>query len=413
MENIFKFITEHIGSFTVIFTGIVAIIYTTREYFTKKQTRSEYLKSFEATVSQLASSNTETQLSAAILLRRFLNIELNWFYFKHKKYLFDETINVISSILRVLPTGIYQKTLGDGLAYATGHGLSMKDLQRTNLQNLYLGNKEHRIQCHKTDFYMADLSYALLENIDGEGIIFYYAILMNCNIKNCNFQNANFAGADLTNTFFKNVNLYGADFSKALNIPTEIQEKLVKGKCMFTEPITTKREERTKTIFFSMPGIMTKQEELITLSYKNLLKDLGYEIIYYGKDDYPRYGQLNNVKRSILASSGVIAFGFKQINIINGTYHPHTDLAEEFNNKWLSTPWSEIEVGMAIMRGIPVLLVHDKEINNGIFDTILSEYFVGEVSSDIEIKKIGSNPTFNSWIRKIELLLPKTEKYTT
>lgn len=103
-----------------------------------------------------------------------------------KPFLHDETINVISSLLRTLPIGIYQKTLGDGLAYAGGKGLSDMDMQKTNLQNLYLGNKQHRIQCYRTDFYMADLSYALLENIDGNEIIFYNSILMCTNIKNCN-----------------------------------------------------------------------------------------------------------------------------------------------------------------------------------------------------------------------------------
>ena len=49
----------------------------------------------------------------------------------------QETINVISSMLKIHPTGIYQKTLGDGLAYAGN--LNYADLQRTNMQDLYLG----------------------------------------------------------------------------------------------------------------------------------------------------------------------------------------------------------------------------------------------------------------------------------
>lgn len=33
-------------------------------------------------------------------------------------YLQTESINVIASMLKVLPTGVFQKTLADGLAYA-------------------------------------------------------------------------------------------------------------------------------------------------------------------------------------------------------------------------------------------------------------------------------------------------------
>ena len=395
-EGASNYLVENFGSIAVLFTAIAAIVYAVKDLLTKKQVKSEYLKSFEQTISQLASVNAETQLSAAILLRRFLNIKI-W----GNPFLHDEAINVISSLLRTLPTGIYQKTLGDGLAYARHNGLSAKDMQKTNLQNLYLGNKQYRLKCDKTDFYMADLSYALLENIDGDGIIFYNSILMSTNIKNCNFKNANFVGADLTNVYFKNVSLYGANFTNAINIPSDIKEKLIDGIYQDPAAVTTTKVEKSNTIFFSMPGIMTKEQELITKSYKDLLEKRGYEVIYYGKDDYPKYGQLNIVRKRILSSSGIIAFGFKQINITNGIYRPGTRNERTIENTWLSTPWSEIEVGMAIMRGIPILLIHDKEIISGIFDNVLSEYFVGEISSEFDVRKIGTNKTFESWIKKV------------
>lgn len=40
----------------------------------------------------------------------------------------------------MVPTGVFQKTLADGLAY--GHDLSKADLQKTNLQDAYIGSKE-------------------------------------------------------------------------------------------------------------------------------------------------------------------------------------------------------------------------------------------------------------------------------
>lgn len=395
-ESISNYLVENFGSIAILFTAIAAIVYAVKDLLTKKQTKSEYLKSFEQTISQLASVNAETQLSAAILLRRFLNIKI-W----GNSFLHDEAINVMSSLLRILPTGIYQKTLGDGLAYARYNGLSAKDMQKTNLQNLYLGNKQYRLKCDRTDFYMADLSYALMENIDGDGIIFYNSILMSANIKNCNFKNANFVGSDLTNVYFKNVCLYGADFTNAINIPSNIKDKLIDGIYRDSATVTTTRVEKSNTIFFSMPGIMTKEQELITKLYKELLEKRGYEVIYYGKDDYPKYGQLNTVRKRILSSSGIIAFGFKQINITNGIYRPGTRHEKTIENSWLSTPWSEIEVGMAIMRGIPILLIHDKEITSGIFDNVLSEYFVGEISSEFDVRKINTNKVFESWIKKV------------
>lgn len=134
------FILSNIEGITIIFALILTCLYVITESITHRKVKTELLNSFSTIVNQLASENTESQLSAAILLRRFLNYKLGF----RGKYLFSETINVISSLLRTLPTGIYQKTLGDGLAYAID--LSDQDLQRTNLQDLYLGNKKERIK---------------------------------------------------------------------------------------------------------------------------------------------------------------------------------------------------------------------------------------------------------------------------
>lgn len=395
MRNFGDFLLENLSGIAVVSTAIVAFTYVIIETITHKKEKTEILNSFSETVKQLASDNSESQLSAAILLRRFINVKLGF----RGKFLYDETINVISSLLRTLPTGIYQKTLGDGLAYAAD--LSEKDLQKTNLQDLYLGNKTCKIIMRKTDMYMSDLSYALLQNIDGNGIIFYNAILLCTVIKDCDFTNANFNGADLTNVKMKNVLLTGASFNNASGVPEIIKEKLEDGIFKGEQPITTSQKEDAKTIFFSMPGVMTKYDEVITKEYKRLLESKGYDVIYYIKDDYPKFGQFNKVKESINRSSGVIAFGFKQLNIVDGVLRPHTNNELNLSSKWLTTPWTDIEVGMALMTKLPILLVHDTDITDGVFDDNLNECFVGKISTEIDIRRIERNPVFENWINKV------------
>ena len=61
--------------------------------------RDEYQRSFDKVVTDLSSDNRTSQLTAAILLRRFFSInEMK----EEKTFLKDETINVISSLLRRL-----------------------------------------------------------------------------------------------------------------------------------------------------------------------------------------------------------------------------------------------------------------------------------------------------------------------
>lgn len=388
-------------AFLAIIGGISAIIYGILKFIRdirkeKAQERESYQKSFDNLVSQLTSQNVDVQLSAAILLRRyFRDIK------KDKgKSLHKETIGVISSILRILPSGVFQKTLGDSLAFATD--LSMSDLQKTNLQDVLLDNKNQEIQMNKADLFMSDLSFANLKGIKGHGIILYDAILSYARIRNCDFANANFRRADLTGVMFKDCILKGADFTDAINIPSFIKNNLDRdNKFKLNGKISAKHETKEKTIFFSMPGVLIKEDEIITKNYKEFLERSGYQVIYYQCNDYPHFGQLTKVKEAIYHSRGMIAFGFKQIYISEGKYRPSTTEESLWKDKWLSTPWNEIEVGMGLAIGMPILLVHDPIISDGVFDSGLSECFVSRISSTEDSRRLEYNKSFQNWFSKL------------
>lgn len=253
---------------------------------------------------------------------------------------------------------------------------------------------------NNTDLYLSDLSYALIENVVGTNAIFYRAVLMGAKIKNSDFSNGNFKDADLTNTIFYNVTLKNADFSGANNIPKEIEEKLVDGKYPYAESCTT-QSKSSKTIFFSMPGQMKKEDEILTNDFRRLLEQRGFEVIYYTRDLYPQFGQFNRVRESISRSFGMVAFGLKQINVERAIYRPESTETEIWEIKWLSTPWSEIEIGMGLMAGLPILLVCAPEINSGSFDRALSECFVSRISLEDDCRKIEQNRHFEEWLSKI------------
>ena len=166
--------------------------------------------------------------------------------------------------------------------------------------------------------------------------------------------------------------------------------------------ITTIAQKRKKQVFFSMPGNLSKQEETITKEYKRILEAHGCSVVYYQKDDYPEYGQFTKVRESLLKSSAVIAFGFHQTRINDGILLPGTPKELHINDKWLNTPWNEIEVGMALMQGLPVLLVKDDGIDSGIFDKNLSECFVATIPVDFDCRDIETNQDFINWCNQIQ-----------
>ena len=97
----------------------------------------------------------------------------------------------------------------------------------------------------------------------------------------------------------------------------------------------------------------------------------------------------------------MIAFGFKQIEISDGKYRPGTKEVENWKNKWLSTPWNDIEVGIGLSVGMPILLVHDPSINEGVFDDGLSECFVGRILSTEDSRRLEYNKAFQLWYCKL------------
>ena len=151
-----------------------------------------------------------------------------------------------------------------------------------------------------------------------------------------------------------------------------------------------------------MPGILRREEELIVKEYQRFLAERGYEVLCYYRDKYPKYGQLNKVRLGVIESVGMIAFGFKQINIIEGKYRPNTNEERDISSQWLTTPWTDIEVGMAVMHGIPVLLVHDRNISEGVFDSNINECFLGKIGADTDMRNIESNIIFEKWMKKLD-----------
>ena len=404
----------------VVLSGVILYVIT-KLVRTSNQKRQDTQEQFNMVVDQLSKDNETSQLSAAIILRRFFDTVIDKDRFR------KETINEISAMLKIHPTGIFQKTLGDGLAYAGN--LNYADLMRTNMQDLYLGKKNEKddelekqglkpesdnddswkITMDFTDMFRANLSYALVENVIGYGTVFNSAILNHTNIKNCKFWKADFKYADLTNVYFENVILEGSDFKGAKGVPEELSGHLewiskgtkdeayvYKDANPLTIDKTKKRGGGHKTVFFSMPGTLTASEEALTLYFKEILKKKEMEVIYYKRDHYPKDSQLTKVKESIMHSDAMIAFGLKQIEIKSGRLNPKKDEIEK--EVWLPTPWNEIEVGMGVMANLPILLVRDDKIEIGVFDKVISEYKIKSLSTATPLENIETNDEFNKWL---------------
>jgi uncharacterized protein YjbI with pentapeptide repeats len=397
------------------------------------------IRSFENLVAQLTSENKTKQLAAAVLLRNYFEKDVSTTISNTKhntrnnnndkkriahskttnqkqtskttnqeKITKDQAINVITALLRVLPTGVFQKTLADGLAFAKD--LSNCDLQKTNLQDAFLDNKDGTLFMEHTDLFLADLSYANLTGINAKGIILYRANLFHASIKNCDFTEANFRNADFAGVKFTDCIFDGADFTGAINLPEELRKIIDENKGYFptikpendNNTFSFQHKSKGKAIFFSIPGVLKNDELVITKEYKELMEKKGYNVIYYVPDKYPGFGQFDKVKEDISASTAMIVFGFKQVHVEKGTCRPNTEDERSFDGKWFPTSWNDIECGMGLMKGLPILQIVDPDIDNGVFDQKLSECFVLRLSTNENVREIEHNSVFREWLSRFE-----------
>lgn len=374
----------------IIFTTLSALIIFVWKYLKSNIQREKLANisdSFYKTVLGLSSNKMSEKIASAVLLRRFFdeNTEFGLGNTPFKK----DSINVIAGLLRYESTSDFQKLLGDGLAYAPS--LENADLQKTNLQNVFLSHKNKIIDISGADFYGADLSKASLSNTKAIGCVFFEARLNGTVFKKTNLTNANFGSSDLTNVNFKEAVLDGADFSNAINIPDEVIKHLDEnGKFCIEKQSQAYEKKMEKKVFLCVAGILNPKQ----LSQYNLvinmlqIKGVSYSILE--RTSYQYFGVTGEINKRVRDSMGTIVFGFSDIQIKNGIYRKDTIEEKDILDKFHISPWVHTEIGVVLGNSKPLLIMHESCIDIGLLEEIISEVSLEKIdldkSKEIEIK---------------------------
>lgn len=377
-------------------------------YRTRRDKMALVSESFAKVVEALASEVEVERLAGAILLRRFFD-RRSEFGVGRTPYA-KEAVAVIASMLRTQPTGNLQKLLADGLAYAPT--LVRADLQRTNLQKAYLGarmlnpRQKQVVDLSYADFYRADLSGASLKEAQAEAAVFYQARLNGTVLKGARLRNANFYEADLQGAVFDGADLRGATFAGARNVPPAVARHLDDRQTYHVLPRSGRwgrwlrwlswRTWRSRwsarnadaaakpphdggkaeppRVFVSRPGGGDGRSGAQVAALCTRLEGEGFAPVMLGRSDYPVAGALAEAKRLIAGCAGAVILGVPDIRVAVGAWRPGTPEEAALTDKAFPTPWSQVEAGMAVMAGLPVLVVADDAIGGGVFDPATSEH---------------------------------------
>ncbi len=359
--------------------GIIVAVYRITTSNKNSTIREEIRKSFEDTIRGLYSDNITERIGSAILLRRYLNRK-NREGRMSVSYK-SETLNVIASLLKIEKCSEFQKTLADSLSYA--YDMSYIDLQYANIQNGLikmsvqnlekdipkdLSDDKVKILMREADLYMADLSYASISGVDFSSAHFNNANVTKTAFTNCDFNGADFSGAYLKDVRFKTgCKLENANFRGAWGVPDYIKVHLDKDGMYHEEVQKTEYgndpvEVRKKKVFISCAGTLTPKQSEFMDKLKYDLERFGVEFKRFDKNKYRSSGQLSAIQTEISSCNGLIALGFTELHIKEGTYRVGTNDKQDVSGQFLTSPWVTLETGIAYSLGKHILILYDERL---------------------------------------------------
>lgn len=391
-----------IASIAAAVTGILGIL----KYFNYRSRQDELrliANDFHAVVAALRSDAHIERMAGAISLRRFFDAKAE--SGKRTPYR-KEALDVTTAILRGQATSDFQKLVADGLAFAVN--LHRADLQKTNLQFAYLGSRQKGAQSSSdvtidlsyADFYRADLSGASLKGAYAQGAVFYQARLHKTVLSKADLSNAFFFEADLKDARFDNALLCGANFHGARNVPVEIQKKLdSNGIYQDKEPFrsTQRSSESSNPVFVSKPGYLSYQYQQKIDALLDKLEEEGIHPISLERADYQNFGALGELRRVVSGCFGMIIFGFPDLLVEKGSWRSGTPEEKAIESLAVPTSWCQIEGGMATMLGIPVLVISESIVNDGVFESALSGPGMYHLSMDEDLNGSAFLNAFSNW----------------
>lgn len=415
-----------------LLTASAGVIGTILTYFKVKSHRDKLAairENFDKVILSLKSQNEIERAAGAVLLRRFFDPTTEGgtvVFFRIRKSIAKyqnrratesprktpyaaEAIGVIASILRMSGNGTFQKLLADGLAYApTLRGV---DLQRTNLRNAYLGsrvrvrgswNENVRVDLSDADLFRADLSDTSLKDAIAERTVFYQARMHNTvlagaklafsDFREADLRGADFRRADLSGAKFSRAILEGANFEQAENIPPEVAAKIAGHRWTEKGPLQIGPRATTTAvrIFLAKPGCLDFRQKYLVELFSGWIETLGFEIESLDREAYPERGAIEELCRRIERAHGCVVFGFGELELKDAPWRQGTPDASVMTGK-LSTPWCQIEAGMAAAFGIPILVVPESDVNTGVFWRDLRDELIYTMD-------VNSGPETNSFV---------------
>lgn len=156
-------------------------------------------------------------------------------------------------------------------------------------------------------------------------------------------------------------------------------------------------------IFVSAGSPSNDAQEKFIQAIEQKLRDAGFEPQTVGRTRIAAEAPLKEIIRTIDEAVGAIIIAAERIYIKNGIERRGGEAEQTFGDVKLTTPWNQVEAGMAYCKGLPVFVVMEKGIRQeGLLEPY--DWIVLPIPfpfSRDTLDTTAFNDRFNAWKSKI------------
>lgn len=160
------------------------------------------------------------------------------------------------------------------------------------------------------------------------------------------------------------------------------------------------------SVFLSYPQPYLKKQKQFIDKVASYLEERGLQPRTLGVTDYDMDAPLTAIRRLLLESNGLIAIAFRRSLVVNGVGKPDSDMGEktyDLSNRWLTSPYCQIEPAMAFQLGLPILVIREKGVvEEGVLEKGVLGIYMPGFDLDGDISEYFSSNEWKQIIQKWE-----------
>ena len=138
-------------------------------------------------------------------------------------------------------------------------------------------------------------------------------------------------------------------------------------------------------VFLSLPSQRTIDQQAHLERFTKMLEEHNIFAEELPRSEYPRFGQLSEVRRRISGCSGAAIFGFSRPQGNEDIPAPSDAKSATIQQHLTPTPWNHIEAGIAFVLDLPLLVMLLREFNQ----EILIKLYQSSLCSDFCLTATG------------------------